>query len=339
MTIPTFPVRRVLILGGAGFLGSNLARFYLDQGGSVMVVDNFATGRRENLRGLPVKLVEQSVTDYWGWVPTGREFAPDAVFHLASPASPPAYQRMPVETMWANARGAENAVKLCRTTGSRLIFASTSEVYGDPLVHPQPEDYRGNVDPVGPRSMYDEAKRFTEALITAYRSEHPDLSLGIVRIFNTYGPRMDPEDGRVIPNFVRAALNGEPLTVYGDGSQTRSLCYVDDLLVALDRMARRPDVTGPVNLGNPEEISMSDLAAAVLRAVSDVIGEPSPSRIEYGPATPDDPRLRRPVIDRAERQLGWTPRTPLAEGLRRTVEHVASPASAADPAPALSNGG
>jgi dTDP-glucose 4,6-dehydratase len=236
----------------------------------------------------------------------------DAVAHLASPASPPDYLRLPLETLAVGSHGTENALRLARRHGARFVLASTSEVYGDPAVHPQTEDYWGNVNPVGPRSVYDEAKRFAEALTRAYRETH-GVNAGIIRIFNTYGPRMSARDGRIVTNFITQALNGDPLTIYGDGSQTRSFCYVDDLIRGIVSMIDSGE-KGPVNLGNPEEFTVADFAQLVLR----VTGSGSP--VEHLPLPVDDPTRRCPVITRASQVLGWQPQIRVEDGVRRTVE-------------------
>jgi dTDP-glucose 4,6-dehydratase len=302
---------RAVITGGAGFLGSHLCEALVDRGDAAVCVDNLATGRLanvEHLLGTPgFELVVSDVSeklDITGPV--------DAVAHLASPASPPDYLSRPLETLAVGSRGTENALRLARRHRARFLLASTSEVYGDPTTHPQPEGYWGNVNPIGPRSVYDEAKRFGEALASAHRRTF-DVNTGIVRIFNTYGPRMSARDGRVVSNFVSQALNGEPLTVYGDGSQTRSFCYVDDLVRGLVAMLDSTE-PGPVNLGNPEEFTVAQLARVVLR----VTGSASP--IESRPLPIDDPVRRCPVISRAKELLGWQPAIPVEEGIRRTVE-------------------
>ncbi|MER5259780.1 UDP-glucuronic acid decarboxylase family protein [Streptomyces sp. NPDC002855] len=306
---------RVVVTGGGGFVGSHLCEALLRRGDTVCCLDNFCTGEEANvahLLGTPrFRLIHADVTAPFD-VP-GRV---DAVAHLASPASPPDYHRLALETLAVGSRGTEHALRLAQRHGARFLLTSTSEVYGDPEVHPQPEEYWGHVNPVGPRSVYDEAKRFAEALATAYR-RGPGVDAGIVRIFNTYGPRMRPHDGRVVSTFVRQALAGRPLTLYGDGSQTRSFCYVDDLVRGLIAMLDS-DRPGPVNLGNPSERTVRELAELVLRITG------SPSRIVCRPLPVDDPTRRRPVINRAVEQLGWMPRVPLDEGLRRTVTWFAA---------------
>jgi dTDP-glucose 4,6-dehydratase len=312
MTRPA--IRAAVITGGAGFIGTHLARRLLDLGAEVTCVDNFCTGSRRNLAALHrragFRLIEADVTE--GLPVTGPA---DVVLHLASPASPLDYARLPVETLRAGALGTLSALEFARSAGARFVLASTSEVYGDPLQHPQREDYWGNVNPVGPRSVYDEAKRYAEALTTAYR-EHRQVDAGIVRIFNTYGPGMRAADGRAIPTFITQALAGQPLTVAGDGSQTRSVCYVDDTVAALLAMARAA-VPGPVNIGNPQEMTVLRLA----EMIRDLTDPAVPVRFIDRPV--DDPAVRRPDITLAARQLGWRPAVAPAEGLRRTIEWFA----------------
>jgi dTDP-glucose 4,6-dehydratase len=281
------------------------------RGDSAVCVDNLATGRPDNvahLMGQPgftfVEADVSSALDVAGPV--------DAVAHLASPASPPDYLRLPLETLAVGSHGTENALRLAHRHGARFVLASTSEIYGDPAVHPQTEDYWGNVNPVGPRSVYDEAKRFGEALTRAYRETH-GVNAGIIRIFNTYGPRMSARDGRIVTNFITQALNGDPLTIYGDGSQTRSFCYVDDLIRGIMGMIDCAE-SGPVNLGNPEEFTVADFARLVLR----VTGSDSP--VEHLPLPVDDPTRRCPAIARASQVLGWQPQIGVEDGVRRTVE-------------------
>jgi dTDP-glucose 4,6-dehydratase len=302
---------RVVVTGGAGVLGSHLCDAILARGDSAVCVDNLATGRPDNVAHLMdspgFTFMEADVSlalDVPGPV--------DAVAHLASPASPPEYLRLPLETLAVGSRGTENALRLAHQHGARFVLASTSEVYGDPAVHPQSEDYWGNVNPVGPRSVYDEAKRFAEALTRAYR-DTKGVNAGIIRIFNTYGPRMNAQDGRIVTNFITQALNGDPLTIYGDGSQTRSFCYVDDLIRGIVGMIDSAEA-GPVNLGNPEEFTVTEFARLVLR----LTGSDSP--VEHLPLPVDDPTRRCPVITRASQALGWQPQVRVEDGIRRTIE-------------------
>ncbi len=302
---------RVVVTGGAGFLGSHLCTRILGEGHEVVALDNFITGLPANVAHLgdnpSFTLVEADVTE--GISVDGDV---DLVMHWASPASPIDYLEHPIETMKVGSHGTENALELALNKGSRFVLASTSETYGDPLVHPQPESYWGNVNPVGPRAVYDEAKRYAEALTTAYRSHHR-LDTGIVRIFNTFGPRMRPNDGRAIPAFVSQALQNKPITVAGDGSQTRSICYVDDLIDGIWRMAQS-DQSGPINIGNPTEISMLDLA----NWIKELTG--SSSEITFIDRPVDDPGLRRPDITLAQTLLGWEPQVSAEDGLLRTIE-------------------
>lgn len=306
---------RILLTGAAGFVGSHLAERLLREGHTVIGVDNFLTGRRENLEPLltypSFEFLEHDVVDP---VPVRGKL--DWILHLASPASPPRYLEKPLETMRVNAEGTRHLLELARATGAIFLLASTSEVYGDPLVHPQPEDYWGNVNPVGVRSVYDEAKRYAEALTMAYHRLF-GLPIRICRIFNTYGPRMDPHDGRVVSTFIRQALQGEDLTVHGDGSQTRSFQYVDDLVEGIRRLMD-VDYPHPINLGNPEEYTILELARKVLEITG------SSSRIRFVEPMEDDPRRRRPDISRARQILQWSPRVPLEEGLRKTVAYFQS---------------
>ncbi|MFG2309879.1 UDP-glucuronic acid decarboxylase family protein [Streptomyces sp. NPDC048566] len=304
---------RVLVTGGGGFLGSHLCEALLARGDTVWCLDNYCTGEPLNvapLHGDPrFQLIRADVSGLTAdFDVPGRV---DAVAHLASPASPPDYGRLPLETLSAGSRGTENALRLAERHGARFLLTSTSEVYGDPVLHPQAESYWGNVNPVGPRSVYDEAKRYAEALTMAYRRSR-GVNTGIVRIFNTYGPRMRPHDGRVVSTFIRQALAGEPLTEYGDGSQTRSFCYVEDLVRGLVAMLDSGH-GGPVNLGNPDECTVDELARLVIEATG------SPSVVEHRPLPVDDPTRRRPDITRARELLGWSPRVGLDAGLRRTV--------------------
>lgn len=304
-------VVRVLVTGGAGFLGSHLCDLLIAGGQTVVCLDDLSTGQRGNVEHLDTcsrfSFIEASVLET---LDVKGSF--DGMIHLASPASPPAYLGMPIFTLRTGAEGTRNVLDFANAKSARFILASTSEVYGDPLVHPQPEDYWGNVNPAGPRSVYDEAKRYAEALTTAYRTSC-GANTGIVRIFNTYGPRMRPDDGRVVSNFIDQALNLRPLTVYGDGTQTRSLCYVDDLVDGILAMLYSDD-PGPINLGNPTELSIVEIAELVLELAN------SPCGIELHPLPQDDPTRRRPDITRARSRLGWSPRVPVREGISRTIE-------------------
>ncbi|PYP71094.1 MAG: NAD-dependent dehydratase [Gemmatimonadetes bacterium] len=303
---------RVLVTGAAGFLGSHLCDRLLAQGYRVVGMDNFLTGNSANLAHLrshpDFQLVLHDVTNF-----IELEGPLDAVLHFASPASPVDYLEHPIPTLKVGSLGTHKALGLAKAKGARFLLASTSEVYGDPLVHPQPESYWGNVNPVGPRGVYDEAKRFAEALTMAYHRYH-GLDTRIVRIFNTYGPRMRPNDGRVVSNFIVQALHGEPLTVYGDGSQTRSFCYVDDLVTGIVLLFERGDAD-PTNLGNPHEFTVRELAALVLKLTG------SRSEIVERPLPVDDPRVRQPDIGRVRETLGWEPKVGLEEGLRRTIDY------------------
>ena len=302
---------RVVVTGGAGFVGSHLCDRLLNRGDAVVCVDNLSTGSIDNIGHLLAmpnfEFIHSDVT-----VDLPVEGVVHAVAHLASPASPPDYLRRPLETLAAGSRGTENGLRLAQAHAARFVLASTSEVYGDPDVHPQPEEYWGHVNPIGPRSVYDEGKRYAEAVSTAFRSAL-DTNVGIARIFNTFGPRMRPNDGRVVSSFITQALTGAPLTVHGDGSQTRSFCYVDDLVRGLTALLDSDD-PGPINLGNPAERSVAALAQLVLRLTG------SRSAIRHHPLPVDDPVRRRPVISRAEQRLGWQPEVPLEQGLHRTIE-------------------
>jgi dTDP-glucose 4,6-dehydratase len=306
---------RVLVTGAAGFLGSHLCERLLHDGHNIVGVDNFLTGRPENLTPLlqtgRFTFLQHDVTNF-----IDIEGPLDAVLHFASPASPIDYLELPIQTLKVGSLGTHKTLGLAKAKGARYLLASTSEVYGDPLINPQPESYWGNVNPVGPRGVYDEAKRFAEALAMAYHRVH-GLDVKIVRIFNTHGPRMRPHDGRVVSNFVRQALEGEPLTVYGDGSQTRSFCYVDDEVEGIHRLLVS-DHVGPMNIGNPHELTVRELAETVI----DLTG--SGSRIEMRPLPQDDPRVRRPDITLARKVLGWEPKIPLREGLARTIDYFRS---------------
>lgn len=303
---------RTVVTGGAGFLGSHLTDRLLGKGHEVVIVDNLVTGARENLAHLEgnpkVSFLEANVAD--GLAVDGPV---DWIFHFASPASPADFQRIPLEVLRAGSYATHNALELAKEKGARFMVASTSEVYGDPHVHPQPEEYRGNVNTVGPRSCYDEAKRYAEAVTVTYR-DHYGVDTRIVRFFNTYGPRMRLDDGRVVPNFVSQALRGEPLTVYGDGSQTRSFGYHRDILDGVIRLMES-DFRDPVNLGTHEERTILQFAQAVIAAIG------SDSEIIHLPAAVDDPKQRHPDITRAQTILGWTPTTSLEEGLGETIAY------------------
>ncbi len=303
---------RALVTGGAGFLGSHLTDRLLADGLDVVVVDNFLTGSRDNiahLQGNPrFTFVEHDVTKF-----IAVDGPLDYVFHFASPASPIDYLKLPIQTLKVGSLGTHNALGLAKAKGARFLLASTSEVYGDPLVHPQTEAYWGNVNTIGPRGVYDEAKRFAEAMTMAYHRAH-GVATRIVRIFNTYGPRMRLNDGRVVPAFIGQALRGEPLTVFGDGSQTRSFCYVSDLIEGIWRLMRSDEVE-PVNIGNPREMTVRQFA----QAVQAQLGTDYP--IAYEPLPVDDPKVRQPDIGRAQRLLGWEPRVTLEDGLRETIAY------------------
>ncbi|PWH15053.1 MAG: NAD-dependent dehydratase [Ardenticatenia bacterium] len=306
---------RILITGGAGFLGSHLCDYLLARGHEVICMDNLITGSTANIAHLAgherFLFIKHDVTNY-----IFVEGHLDAVLHFASPASPIDYLEYPIQTLKVGALGTHKALGLAKDKKARFLLASTSEVYGDPLVHPQREDYWGNVNPIGPRGVYDEAKRFAEAMTMAYHRAH-GVDTRIARIFNTYGPRMRLNDGRVVPNFVAQALRGEPLTVFGDGSQTRSFCYVSDLIEGIYRLLES-NVTEPVNLGNPDEMSILEFAHKIIALSGSrspiVFVQPEDARVR------DDPKVRRPDITRARTLLGWQPQVSLEEGLRRTIE-------------------
>ncbi len=305
--------RTVVITGGAGFIGSHLCERFLGEGVRVICVDNFLTGSMDNLRPFlkmsRFKLIRHDVSK-----PFKIAGKVDALFHFASPASPPDYLKHPIKTLKVGSLGTHNALGMAWAKRAIFVMASTSEVYGDPEVHPQTESYWGNVNPIGPRGVYDEAKRFSEAITLAYHREHRvDVKIG--RIFNTYGPRMRRRDGRVIPNFIDQALKGESLTVYGRGTQTRSFCYVDDLVEGFFRLHRCKGTTGPVNLGNPIEYDMVDLAKVIIELTG------SKSKLVYRPLPVDDPKRRCPDISLANRLLKWKPRVGLREGLGSTIRY------------------
>lgn len=304
------PFRRVLITGCAGFLGSHLVDRFLDAGVQVRGIDNLLTGSTRNLEGALDRgfaFNERDIIDPWDEEPA------DLVMNLACAASPPRYQADPIHTLRTSVIGTLNAASFASEHGARLVHTSTSEVYGDPEVHPQVEEYRGAVNMIGPRACYDEGKRAAETVLFDFHREK-DLSIGVVRIFNTYGPRMDPFDGRVVSNFIRQALLGEPLTIYGKGEQTRSFCYADDMVEGIWKLAHS-DATGPINIGNPVELTIMELA----ETIRELIG----SKVEFifRPLPMDDPQRRKPNISKAAVELGWEPSVPLAEGLRKTVDY------------------
>ena len=303
---------RILITGAAGFLGSHLTDRFLAEGHEVVGVDNFITGSPDNIAHLTgnsgFRFIEHDVTNY-----VHVDGPLDGVLHFASPASPVDYLELPIQTLKVGSLGTHNTLGLAKAKGARYLLASTSEVYGDPQVHPQSESYWGHVNPVGPRGVYDEAKRFAEAMVMAYHRYHR-IDTRIVRIFNTYGPRMRPNDGRVVSNFIVQALRGEPLTVYGDGSQTRSFCFASDEVDGIHRLFMS-DITGPVNIGNPNELTVREMAEVVIRLTG------SDSSVEYLPLPTDDPKVRRPDISLARRELGWEPVVSLEEGLSLTIPH------------------
>ncbi len=303
---------RVVVTGGAGFLGSHLCRRLLDRGDQVVAIDNLVTGSVSNIDDLfgrrGFTFVEHDVSSYV-WVPGDV----DTIMHLASPASPADFERIPIQILKVGGNGTHNCLGLAKAKSARFFLASTSEVYGDPLVHPQPETYWGNVNPIGLRGVYDEAKRYAEAMTMAYHRHH-GIDVRIVRIFNTYGPRMRVDDGRAVSNFIVQALRGQPLTVYGDGTQTRSFCYVDDLIAGFLALLDS-DQTGPINIGNPHEFTLLQLAEMVL----DLTG--SSAGVVHQPLPADDPKQRQPDITLATERLGWQPQTGLADGLGRTVDY------------------
>jgi len=303
---------RVLVSGGAGFLGSHLCEHLLKEGHDVLCVDNFYTGTKRNIAHLLdhpyFELLRHDIT-----FPLYVEV--DEIYNLACPASPIHYQNDPVQTTKVNVHGSINMLGLAKRLKAKILQASTSEVYGDPSIHPQPENYWGNVNCIGPRSCYDEGKRCAETLFFDYHRQH-GIKIKVARIFNTYGPNMHPDDGRVISNFILQALRNEPITIYGDGSQTRSFCYVDDMVDGLIRLMNSPDdFTGPVNLGNPDEISILELAEKIIQMTG------SKSKITFKPLPADDPKQRQPLIELAKEKLGWTPEVPLEEGLKKTIAY------------------
>lgn len=305
---------RILITGGAGFLGSHLSERLLHEGHEILCLDNFFTGRKRNIEHLlgnpRFELIRHDVCDPY-------KFEVDQIYNLACPASPPHYQHNPIKTTKTSFLGAMHALGLAKRVGARVFQASTSEVYGDPEVHPQPESYKGSVNPIGIRACYDEGKRVAETLFFDYHREN-GVEIRVVRIFNTYGTRMLPDDGRVVSNFIVQALKGEDLTIYGDGTQTRSFCYVDDLVEGFIRLMNHPTCTGPVNLGNPSEFTMLELAGLVLQKVG------GKSKITHLPLPGDDPKQRRPDITLAEKELGWRPTVSLSDGLDKAIAYFAA---------------
>lgn len=304
-------MKSILVTGGAGFLGSHLCDRLIERGDEVVCVDNFFTGRKQNIAHLldhpRFELIRHDIVH-----PLFIEA--DQIYNLACPASPEAYQYNPIKTIKTSSVGTVNILGIAKRCNARLLHASTSEVYGDPSVHPQTEDYWGNVNPIGPRSCYDEGKRIAESLCVNYHIAH-NMEVRLIRIFNTYGPRMDPNDGRVVSNFINQALRGEPLSVYGDGQQTRSFCYVDDLIEGMIRLMDQDESIGPVNIGNPTENTMLELAEQVLAAVG------SDSTVAHKELPADDPKQRCPDITRARELLRWEPKVDLAAGLKNTVEY------------------
>ena len=301
----------ILVTGGAGFLGSHLCDRLINEGHKVICLDNYFTGKKENINHLVdnpfFSLVEQDVIEHF-------DFEVDQIYNLACPASPPHYQFNPIKTIKTSFMGALNCLSLAYKNQARVLQASTSEVYGDPEVHPQPETYKGNVNPIGIRACYDEGKRCAETLFFDYHREK-DVDIRVARIFNTYGPRMLPDDGRVVSNFIVQAIKGEDLTIYGDGKQTRSFCYVDELIDGLIKLMNHPDCIGPVNIGNPGEFTILELADTIIQKTN------TSSRISMHPLPGDDPLQRKPDISIAKEQLMWEPRIALSEGLDKTIEY------------------
>ncbi|MDA7617735.1 SDR family oxidoreductase [Verrucomicrobia bacterium] len=305
---------RILVTGGAGFLGSHLCDRLIDQGHEVICLDNFFTGNKQNIRHLlshdHFELIRHDVTDPF-------KVEVDQIYNLACPASPVHYQLNPIKTIKTSVLGAINVLGLAKRTGARVLQASTSEVYGDPEVHPQIEEYRGNVNPIGPRACYDEGKRCAEALFFDYYRQNR-VDIRVVRIFNTYGPRMDPKDGRVVSNFIVQALNGEPITIYGDGTQTRSFCYVDDLIEGMLSLMNSDTLIGPVNIGNPGEFTILELARKIVEKTG------AKSEITHKDLPVDDPLQRQPKISVAKKKLGWQPQIELDQGLEKTIAYFRS---------------
>ena len=302
---------RTLVTGGAGFLGSHLCEYLLNKGHEVVCMDNLITGSKDNISHIKseqFQFVEHNVSEF-----INLEGELDYILHFASPASPIDYLELPIQTLKVGALGTHNALGLAKEKKAVFFLASTSEVYGDPLIHPQPEDYWGNVNPIGPRGVYDEAKRFAEAITMAYHRTH-GINTKIIRIFNTYGPRMRINDGRAIPNFLKQALTGKDLTVYGEGSQTRSFCYVSDLIEGIYRLLTS-DQNNPINIGNPNEMTIKEMADKILQATN------SESKITYVPLPEDDPKVRQPDITRAKKYLNWEPAVGLDEGLQSTLKY------------------
>jgi UDP-glucuronate decarboxylase len=308
-------MKRILITGGAGFLGSHLSKKLLEEGNEVLCVDNLYTGRKQNI----AKLLDHSNFEFLRHDIINPLYVEvDEIYNLASPASPVHYQFDPVQTTKTSVLGAINLLGLAKRLKAKILQASTSEVYGDPSVHPQPENYWGNVNPIGPRACYDEGKRCAETLFFDYHRQH-NLQIKVMRIFNTYGPHMQANDGRVVSNFIMQALQNEPITIYGDGSQTRSFCYVDDLIRGMHKLMNTGDhVTGPINIGNPNEFTMLELAHAVIELTN------SSSSIIFKPLPTDDPRQRKPDISRAREVLNWEPKVELREGLMKTIHYFES---------------